>query len=286
MRSPRIAPYFFLAPAAFSFLLLVILPIILSFRLSFFENDGLGYSEFIGLDNYFEMLDDDIVYRALFNNFLWLIFFLLAPVFGLGLALFLNQKIRGIKVVKSLFFFPFVISAVVVGMVFSWFYDPNYGLMIKLFGAFLPENFNILGNEYLASFGIIFAGLWPQTAYCLIIYLAGLTAIDSEQIEAARMDGAKGTGMLFNIILPQLSAATFIALVVTIIGALRSFDLIAIMTDGGPYDSSQVLSLYMYQQAVFSQRVGYGSAIAVLLFLIMSVFIFFFIRHMIKQERG
>ncbi len=286
MYNPKIAPYFFMAPAAFLFILLVILPIILSFRLSFFESDGLGYDQFVGLANYQEMLWDEIVYKALINNFLWLAFFLLAPVFGLSLALFLNQKIKGIKIVKSLFFFPFVISLVVVAMVFTWFYDPNYGLMIKLFGFLLPEGFNVLGNEHLATFGIILAGIWPQTAYCLIIYLAGLTSINSEQIEAARMDGAKGFGMLWNIILPQLSAASFIAIVVTVIGALRSFDLIAIMTDGGPFNSSQVLSLYMYQQAVMNYRAGYGSAIAVVLFLIMSLFIAFFIRHMLKQERG
>ncbi len=286
MYNPKLAPYFFMAPAAFIFIILVILPILFSFRLSLFESDGLGYNQFIGLANYQEMLSDDVVFTALINNFLWLIFFLLAPILGLSLALFLNQKIGGIKMIKSLFFFPFVISLVVVGMVFTWFYDPNYGLMVKLFGFLLPDSFNVLGNENLATFGIILAGIWPQTAYCLIIYLAGLTSIDGEQIEAARMDGAKGLGMLRNIILPQLSAATFIAIVVTIIGALRSFDLIAVMTDGGPFNSSQVLSLYMYQQAIMNYRAGYGSAIAVVLFLIMSLFIAFFIRHMIKQERG
>jgi multiple sugar transport system permease protein len=122
----------------------------------------------------------------------------------------------------------------------------------------------------------------------MILYLAGLNNINSEQVEAARMDGAKGFSMLWHVILPQLRPATFIALVVTVIGSLRSFDLVSIMTAGGPYGSSQVLSYFMYEQALseYGYRMGYGAAIAVVLFLIMMVFITFFITRMLNQERN
>ncbi len=122
----------------------------------------------------------------------------------------------------------------------------------------------------------------------MILYLTGLNNINPEQIEAARMDGAKGWSMLWNIVIPQLAPATFIAIVVTVIGALRSFDLVSIMTDGGPYGSSRVLSFYMYEQALseYGYRMGYGAAIAVVLIAIMMVFITFFVLRMLRQERN
>ena len=224
---------------------------------------------------------------SFWNNIRWLVLYLLAIPAGLFIALFLNQTVAGIRLYKSLFFFPFVLSQVVVGLVFSWFYLPNEGLLNLILGWF-GTSVNILGDPDLATYGIIAAGLWPQTAYCMILYLTGLNAVDPEQIEAARLDGAKGWRMLWYVILPQLKPATFIAFVVTIIGALRSFDLISIMTNGGPFGSTRVLSFYMFEEALseFGFRMGYGSAIAVVLFLLMLVFIAYFLWSMWRDERA
>jgi len=202
--------------------------------------------------------------------------------------LFLNQTIVGIRLYKSLFFFPFVISQVVVGLVFTWFYDPTFGLLNTMLGRLGAGPINVLGDPQLATYGIIAAGLWPQVAYCMILYLTGLNAVDPEQIEAGRLDGARGWRMLWHIILPQLRPATFIAFVVTIIGALRSFDLISIMTNGGPFGSTRVLSFYMFEKALseYGFRMGYGAAIAVVLFLIMLVFIAYFLYSMWRDEQG
>ncbi len=134
------------------------------------------------------------------------------------------------------------------------------------------------------TFAIIAAGLWPQISYCMILFLAGLTAVDPEQIEAGRLDGAKGFRMFWHIIMPQLRPATFIAVVITVVGALRSFDLVQVMTDGGPYGSSSILAYFMFQQSITNFRMGYGAAIAVVLFLIMSIFIAFFLWRMIRTE--
>ncbi|TYL22893.1 sugar ABC transporter permease, partial [Streptococcus pyogenes] len=155
------------------------------------------------------------------------VLYLLAVPVGLGVALFLNQTVTGIRLYKSLFFFPFVISQVVVGLIFTWFYAPNFGLFSKLIEDITGQQIAILGDERFVTFGIIAAGLWPQIAYCMILYLTGLNNINPEQVEAARMDGAKGWSMLWNIVIPQLRPATFIAVVVTVIGALRSFDLVS-----------------------------------------------------------
>lgn len=280
----NMTPWLFLLPALLMFALYVVYPIIQSISLSFYEWDGLGDKVWVGWNNYIELFDDDNFWTSLKNNIIWLIFFMLAPVIGLALALFLNQEVAGIRLAKSLFFFPFVISQVVVGLVFAWFYDPGFGLMGHLMNFVGMEPFSLLGEEKTVTYAIIAAGLWPQIAYCMILYLTGLNSLNPEQIEAARLDNASGFKMLWYVILPQLRPATFIAIVVTIIGALRSFDLIAIMTDGGPYGSSSVLAYYMYEQSISSYRMGYGAAIATVLFMIMNVYIAFFLWRMLRTE--
>lgn len=281
-----IMPLVFIAPAFAMFSLYVIIPIIQSISLSFYEWQGIGPKTWIGLGNYEMLFKDPVFWTALVNNVYWLALFLLAPVFGLLVALFLNQKVFGIRLVKSLFFFPFVVSQIVVGLIFAWFYDPAFGLIaaiIEPLGLKMPA---ILSNEDWATFGVIAAGLWPQTAYCMILYLTGLNAVNPEMIEAARLDGAKGWRLLVNIMLPQLRPATFIAIVVTVIGALRSFDLVAVMTAGGPYNSSNVLAYYMYDNAISRYRMGYAASIATVLFLIMDIYIAWFLMRLLKNEKG
>jgi multiple sugar transport system permease protein len=282
-----LAPWLFLAPGLLFFLIYVLIPIIRSVWIGFFDWDGLGEMKWIGLANYVELASDESFYTSLQNNLAWLLLYMLAIPAGLAIALFLNQTIPGIRIYKSLFFFPFVISQVVVGLIFSWFYAPGFGLLPALIKSLTGANIAILADARYATYGVIAAGLWPQIAYCMILYLTGLNAINPEQIEAGRMDGAKGLKMLWHIVIPQLGPATFIALVVTVIGSLRSFDLVSIMTSGGPYGSTRVLSYFMYEQALseYGYRMGYGAAIAVVLFAIMMVFISLFIVRMLSEQR-
>ncbi|PMH46689.1 sugar ABC transporter permease [Vibrio sp. 10N.286.49.B3] len=281
----KIAPWLFLTPAIIVFSIYVVYPIFDSIALSFYQWDGLGEKRWVGLGNYQELFDSAAFYTSLKNNLLWLIFFMLAPPAGLAIALFLNQQVRGIRVVKSLFFFPFVISQVVVGLVFAWFYDPSFGLFNIFLGHFGIEPISILADEKYVTFGIIAAGLWPQISYCMILYLTGLNNLDPEQLEAARLDGAKKWRMLWYVVLPQLRPATFIAIVVTVIGALRSFDLVATMTAGGPWGSSTVLAYQMYEESIFNYRMGYGAAVSVVLFLIMDIYIAYFLWRMLRSEK-
>ncbi len=321
-----IAPWLFLLPAFIFFATYVLYPIIQSFYISLYEWNGL-YSlqyrgidgltdqqcldlgnragreegceltgetiwnaEYVGMENYRLLYTDPFFWTSLKNNVIWLLLYFIAIPAGLMISLFLNQKVVGMRLYKSLFFFPFVLSQVVVGLVFSWFMLPgaDEGLLNVILGWFGAGPVNILGNNNTATYGIIAAGLWPQTAYCMILYLTGLNAVDPEQIEAARLDGAKGPKMLWYVVLPQLWPATFIAIVVTVIGALRSFDLITIMTNGGPgFYNTSVLAFYMYDVALseFGFRMGYGSAIAVILFLIMMVYIAGFLFKMWRDEK-
>jgi len=283
-----LAPWLFLLPGIAFFMLYVIAPIFQSMWISLYEWDGLGAKTWVGLANYRELLDDSRFYTSLKNNVIWLVLYMLAVPLGLAIALFLNQTVPGMRLYKSLFFFPFVISQVVVGLIFTWFYNPDFGIVgvvWEFFGATPPA---ILADEDLVTYGIIFAGLWPQVAYCMILYLTGLNNVSPDQIEAGRLDNARGWKMLWYIIIPQLRPATFIAVVVTVIGALRSFDLIAIMTGGGPYGSSNVLAYYMFETALseYGFRMGYGSAIATVLFFIMLVYISYFLWRMYQDEKN
>ncbi|CAG9253396.1 carbohydrate ABC transporter permease [Paraburkholderia unamae] len=280
-RQQNRAALFFLLPGCTLFALCVVYPIFSSITLSFYNWDGMTAKTFVGLANYVELFHTDTFYTALKNNLLWLVLFLLAPPLGLAFALYLNQHVRGIRMVKSLFFAPFVLSGVVVGLVFSWFYDPTFGLLKMIVGHGIP----VLGDPKLVTYGIIFAALWPQTPFCMVLYLTGLTAINPEIVEAARMEGAKGWRLFWHVVLPQLRPATFMAIVLTVIGALRSFDLIAVMSGGGPFDSSTVLAYFMYDQAIKYYREGYSASIAVVLFAIMLVYIVFHLRRMLREER-
>ena len=284
----RLTPVLFLLPGLAMFLIYVILPIFESMWISLYDWDGLGEMRWIGTANYIELFDDYAFYTSLKNNVIWLVLYMLAIPAGLFIAIFLNQTIFGMRLYKSLFFFPFVISQVVVGLMFSWFYAPNFGLFYKLIELVTGTGIAILAEDRFVTYGIIAAGLWPQIAYVMILYLTGLNNVAPDQVEAARLDGARGWKMLWYVILPQLRPATFIAVVVTVIGALRSFDLVSIMTDGGPFGSSRVLSFYMYEQALseYGYRMGYGAAIAVVLFAIMMIFISGFIWKMWRDERG
>ena len=287
-----LAPWLFLAPGLAMFIVYVIWPIGESLLLSLYDWDGLYNREgeftgrFVGLGNFQELWTDPAFVTSLKNNLIWLVLYLLAVPAGLLVAIFLNQSVRGIRLYKSLFFFPFVISQVVVGLIFSWFYAPDFGLFYNLIEAVTGQGVAILAEEKYVTYGIIVAGLWPQIAYVMILYLTGLNNVAPDQVEAARLDGAKGWRMLWYVILPQLRPATFIAVVVTVIGALRSFDLVSVMTTGGPFGSSRVLSFYMYEQALseYGYRMGYGAAIAVVLFAIMMVFISGFIWKMWRDE--
>ena len=272
-----------LAPALILFSVFVVLPILASIRLAFYEWDGLGPARFIGLGNYRELWQDPVFWTSLRNNLGWLLGYLLAPVLGLALALFLNQQFPGMRLIKTLFFMPFVISQVVVALVFSWFYDPEFGLLNRLLDLLHLHHVAPVANESWVTPAIIIAGLWPQVAYCMMLYLTGLNHINIEQIEAGRLDGYHGFCLFRHLVWPQLHPASKMVLIITLIGALRSFDLVAMMSGGGPFNSSSVLGYYMYEQGVAGYRIGYGAAIATVLLVLMdacsAVFLYFWLRQ-------
>nr|WIE93914.1 sugar ABC transporter permease [Mesorhizobium sp. WSM4875] len=281
-----LTPVLFLLPGLILFGSVILAASIETVWISLHDWDGIGAKTWVGLANYVELADDPQFYVSLKNNVIWLLIFMLAPPIGLALALIVNQQIRGMRILKSLFFVPLVLATVTVGVVFGWVYDPNFGLLQLLFGAFGGTAPALLSDETFVTFAVAAAGLWPQIAFCMILFLAGLNSLNGDLIAAGRVDGARGWRMLRHVVLPQLSQVGFIAIAVTVIGALRSFDMIAVMTSGGPYGSSTVLAYQMYQESIFSYRFGYGAAIATVLFVIMIVFIAWYLSGLIKAEQS
>jgi multiple sugar transport system permease protein len=222
--------------------------------------------------------------QALANNLRWLACYLLAPVAGLLLAVFLYRAGSGMRVVRTLFFLPFVVSQVVVGLVFAWFFHARFGLLNAMLGVVGVDPVSPLDSETWSLYPMVIAGLWPQIAYCMILYTTGLATLPADTIDAARVDGARRLPLLRHVIVPQLRPVHFLVAMVCAVAALRSFDYVMIMTLGGPYDSSTVLAFYMYEQTFVAQRYGYGAAIAIVLLCLMSGIIFLLLWRMFHKE--
>lgn len=297
MKAQRRAAWLFLLPSLVLYGLYVLFPIAFTFYLSFTEWDGMSLEAkplcvadpaASCLANYAELLGDSNFLTALRNNVVWLVFYPLSAVVGLALALFFHVKARAAAFYKSLFFMPMVFSLVVVGTIWSWFLQPEFGLAEYLLkqGGLLPPGgqFGLLASFHWATAGLIVAACWPHAAYCMVLYLAGLSNLQKNVLEAALIDGVSKWQMIRHIVLPMLRPATVIVTIVTMIGALRTFDLVAVMTGGGPAGSSNVLALYMYQKTFEEYRYGYGAAIGVVLFAISLVLIVAYLRQTRHSE--
>lgn len=275
-----------LVPACLLFGVFVLYPIVASIRLSLYQWDGAGESTFVGLANYRELAQDSVFRTALANNLRWLACYLAAPVAGLGLAVLLQRAAFGMGALRALFFMPFVVSQVVVGLVFGWFFNTRFGLLNRLLASVGVAPVAPLDSETWSLYPMIVAGLWPQIAYCMILYLTGLAAVPRESLDAARVDGAHRWPLFRYVVLPQLRGIHFIVAMVCAVAALRSFDYVMVMTLGGPHDSSTVLAYYMYEQTFLATRYGYGAAIAVALLAVMSTIIVVLLWRMFRHERS
>jgi multiple sugar transport system permease protein len=273
-----------LAPACLLFGVLVLYPIGASLVLSLHDWDGVGAKRFVGLANYRELIADPVFATALGNNLRWLACYVLAPVAGLALAILLGQPLPGMRLVRSLFFMPFVISQVVVGLVFGWFFHARFGLLNTVLRRLGLGAVSPLDSPDWSLYAMVVAGLWPQIAYCMILYLTGLATLPTHVIDAARVDGARGRSLFLHAVLPQLRPVHFIVTMVCAVAALRSFDYVMIMTLGGPYDSSTVLAYYMYEQTFVGLRYGYGAAIATVLLLLTSGIILALLWQLLRRD--
>lgn len=283
----KMMPWLFLAFPLTLYVLWVIGPAFYTMYLSLTSWDGLSKPRFVGLENFRTLFDDPVFMTSLMNNVKWLAIFIVIPVcLGLALAMILNKNIRGEKFFKASIYSPMILSPAVIGLIWGWMYDPSGGLINTTLTAVGLKSLTAgwLSDPKLVLYCIIAAAAWRHTGYVMVLYLTGLKGIPGSVIEAARVDGASGWKMFWHILLPMLRPSTIIVVVVTIIDSLRAFDMVNMMTQGGPFNSSNVLANFMYLEAFHNYRMGFGAAVAVILFLIMFVFIVIYLREVIKSE--
>jgi raffinose/stachyose/melibiose transport system permease protein len=270
------------------YVIVVVYPMLYSGYLSFFKWDGVAPTkQFVGLQNYFTLLfNDKVFWTALLNNAIWLVAALLIPTsIGLGLALLLNKGFRGSSIYRSVFYFPAILSLAVVGLIWNWIYLPDIGLINQLLGGLglgaLQHNW--LSDPNLALYAVMVAAAWNAAGLPMLLFLAGLQTINPEILEAAQVDGAGPVRRFFSITFPLLRETTLIVLAITAINSLKVYDIIYAMTYGGPANSTQVLSTWMYFLTYNYNSVGQGTAIAVILFLLTLIFAIPYIRMMGRE---
>ena len=286
-------PYLFLIVPFLLYLVWIIGPMLYTFYLSMTDWDGISpETKYIGLKN-FETLFGSLgkvlpsaFEYSLVNNLKWLLTFTTIPVvIGLGLAIILNQDIRGDRFFKVGIFLPQVLSFAVVALIWAWVYNPRAGLINSfLISLGVQDPPGWLADRSLATWSIITAAIWRQIGYVMILYIAGLKNIDLTLIDATKVDGANSWQRFRYVVFPLLAPVTTIVVVISIIDSLRKFDLVQIMTRGGPANATSVLANLMYIQAFNNYKMGLGAATAVVLFLISLVFIIFYLQRVMRDE--
>lgn len=261
----------FLLPALLVYVVFVLWPILNSFYFSTLDWNSFGAPTQVGLRNFNRLIGDRAAWSALGHNVTLIVASLAIqlPV-GLGLALLLLSPIRGRKVLRTIYFLPLLMSTVAIGILWSSMYNPTFGAINRLldFVGLDALRQPWLGQSSTALPAVIVVICWQFIPFYMILYRAGLTSIPQEINEAAVVDGAEPGSRFRYVTLPLLRGTTRTAILLSMIGSLRYFDLIWVMTRGGPGGSTEVLATYMYRQAFSLQRLGYGSAVAVGLFIV------------------
>lgn len=265
-----------LLPALILLIVFVLIPIALGFYLSFHRWDGFNQPVYIGINNYIRLAQrDDIFVKAVTNTVIFAVSVVsVKNVLGLGLALLVNQKIRGVIFFRTALFLPVTLSFVVIGLLWSWIYNPSFGLLnagLELIGLdslirpWLSDPSTALGS-------IITVDIWKWTGFHMVLYLAGLQAIPRDLYEVAIIDGANAWARLIRITLPLLAPVTFINVLLSLNGAfVRNFDLVYVMTGGGPNNATEVVLTHLVTQSFRFGKLGYASAMGFVLFAIVGV---------------
>lgn len=255
----------FLLPALAGTLIFIIIPVFFSFYLSFCKWDLLNSIKFVGLQNYLKLLTSPSFALILKNTFVFAVSTaIIAIILPLILAAVINTKIRGSEFFKTAYFLPFITPMIVVAIVWEWIFDPNNGLLNYI----LKAHINWLYDTHTAMLALIIVSSWKLIGYNMVILLSGFSGINQNIYESAKIDGVNPVHVFFRITLPMLSPTIFFVLIITTISSFQVFDLIYLMTQGGPMNSTNVLVYWIYKNAFEFFNIGEASAGAYILFLI------------------
>lgn len=257
----------FILPAFLGTLIFIIIPIFASLGLSFVDWNLINKPKMVGLENYIGLFNDPVFYQVLWNTLYYaLVSAIFSIILPLILAVALNEKIKGSGFFKTAYFIPFVTPMIVIGIVWAWIFDPNYGILNWILGV--DDNIKWLYDKDFAMPALIIVSVWKNIGYNMVIFLAGLQAIPESINEACELDGATGIKRFFLVTFPLLSPTVFFVSIMTTISSFHVFDLIYLMTEGGPENSTTVMVYWLYKQAFEFFNIGKASAIAYVLFVI------------------
>lgn len=281
------AAWLFMLPAAIIYLSVIVAPVLYSFFISLFKWNGIAEKEFVGIQNYINLITDDKTFRiAIVNNLIWIILTIfITMTVSLAFAVILNKKFRGRTFFRGFFYFPSVIALIATAIIWRWIYNPNIG--------FINQFFQLIGIDYsqqwisdpnVSLYAVFAAGLWQGIGQPMILFLAGLQAISPDVLEAATIDGANGVKKFFLITIPLLKDTFVIVIATLIVAAMKVYDIIQGLTGGGPNDSTQMLATYMYSQVFQYNNVGYGTAVACIMVILMMIVIVPYISFTARED--
>ncbi|MFF2053376.1 carbohydrate ABC transporter permease [Leifsonia sp. NPDC058194] len=293
-RSPRglrrrstLIGWSFILPNFLGFALFTLVPVIAAFVLAFMHWDSYNPPTWAGIDNFLRLFRDDDFRIALQNTVLYALGHVpLTLALSLGLALLLNQKLRGIAFFRVAIFFPYITSLVAIAIVWNMLFDPTSGPINQFLHAIgIADAPGWTASTTWALPAVIITSVWRDMGYYMVLFLAGLQAIPREYYEAAQMDGAGRWRSFWNVTLPSLRPTTFLVLVLLSVSSFKVFDLVFVMTQGGPGRATLVLSQLIYQDGILNGEFGYSSAISLVLFLIVLLVTVFQFRIQQRRER-
>ena len=260
----------FLLPNFAGFAVLTLVPVALLFYYSFTSWDVFGGATWTGVDNFRQLLHDASFWTAMRNTVYYTVFHIpLTLAVSLGLALLLNRRLRGVAFFRTVAFFPYITSIVAIAQVWNMLFSPTYGpvnVFLRAVGVAHPPGWTTSADWSMPA--VIVVGTWREMGYYMLLFLAGLQTIPAQLHEAARVDGANAWQQFRAVTLPGLRPTTFFVTVMLTIGSFKVFDLILVMTNGGPGQSTLVLSQYIYQKGFAENQFGYASAVSVVLFAV------------------
>jgi ABC-type sugar transport system permease subunit len=281
----RLVSYLFILPALLLVVVLLLVPMLQNIYYSFFDWDGIGKPVFAGVANYARLLVDQDLLISLRNTVLWVAFTLVFPVLGGLLVAVFVDGVRFERFFKSVFFIPLTISFVATGIIWTYMFGKELGVLNNLFALVgLPLKPSWLTSVPLNTFSMLIAWTWQQLGTNMVMFLMGLGTIPKEPIEASIIDGATRFETFVHIKLPMLRPITTVVITMAMVNSFKAFDIIYVMTRGGPYHSSETLAVTMFRETFTMFRMGYGSAISIFLSVVVIGVSALYIRQMAKKD--
>lgn len=284
----RAFPYLMCLPAVILFTLFVILPFVEGCRVSFFKWDGFSNMKWMGLKNYANVMHDDVFWLAMKNTFVYAILVtVMKNVIALALAYVLARKFPLRTLFRTGIYMPVTLSYVVIGALWTWIYNPTFGLLNALLKALGLEHLIVgwLSDSRVALYSVVAVDVWKWIGYHMVLYLAGLQAISQDLYEAAALDGANGWQKFVNITIPQLNSTIVVNVLMSLTGAFASnFDIVNILTGGGPMHATEVSLTYIMTTAFKYNSMGKANAMSMILFLLVFLFGFAQLRIMSRED--